>query len=550
MKNTNHQSIVRDQYPLKKSILRLLLASCAALLFVMPNGTASSAPFTFLRLQQQEPSSTPDSTELTEPTIVLSEKQIKKTTAELTRLADRMAKKQQATIAAMEQAEHRLINATIAPSDSSKAAQLHESITERYARLKAHLNQPVGSYPLKNYLSRIDSLQVGSGLMSQTGIGQVRQLTAWSQLGDEATLLQQRFAQAQQVQSFMQERQAQWKQTLQGMQQLQQIKQLQKEVYYYQAQVQAYKTLLKDPKALGGRLLQKIGKHPKFKAWLAKHSLLKKLFKNPAADPAAVPAYLASVQTNASIQQQLAQRFAPVGSNTTMPATGNLSGMTATVPNGLNTLPATVQQGLQNAQQQLRQQQQQPFNNQLQQLAGKLPSRSGSGGTMGASDMPHFTPNHQKTKTFWQRLDYGLQLQSQRSGGWLPATTDIHLQIGYKLHDKLITGIGAMYKLGWGQPIRNIQITHEGVGWKWYVEAQIKGQWWLAGGYEQMYLQRFEGLRAIHNINSWQERGLMGLSRKFKFGKKEQSVQVLWDFLSYRQRPQGTAILFRYQYAL
>jgi len=41
---------------------------------------------------------------------------------------------------------------------------------------------------------------------------------------------------------------------------------------------------------------------------------------------------------------------------------------------------------------------------------------------------------------------------------------------------------------------------------------------------------------------------LIGLSRKYKVGKKEGNMQLLYDFLYGRQTPPGTALKFRIGY--
>jgi hypothetical protein len=48
----------------------------------------------------------------------------------------------------------------------------------------------------------------------------------------------------------------------------------------------------------------------------------------------------------------------------------------------------------------------------------------------GSSDMamPEFKPNNQKTKSFWKRMEYGLNIQSQKTNAFLPTTSDIALQ--------------------------------------------------------------------------------------------------------------------------
>src|SRR5690606_4436050 len=100
---------------------------------------------------------------------------------------------------------------------------------------------------------------------------------------------------------------------------------------------------------------------------------------------------------------------------------------------------------------------------QLNQLKDKL-FKSLPAGSSSDMEMPEgFTPNPQKTKSFWQRIELGTNFQSQRSTGLLPVTSDIGVSIGYKLNDRSIIGIGGSYKAGWGESIRKIRVTHQGM---------------------------------------------------------------------------------------
>ncbi|HEX7845451.1 MAG TPA: hypothetical protein VF476_06570, partial [Chitinophagaceae bacterium] len=187
---------------------------------------------------------------------------------------------------------------------------------------------------------------------------------------------------------------------------------------------------------------------------------------------------------------------------------------------------------------------------QIQQLKNKVLASGG-----GSSDdiMPEgFKPNNQKTKSFWKRLEYGTNVQTVRSNGLLPVTSDLGLSVGYKLTDKSIIGVGGSYKMGWGNNIRNIKITHQGAGLRSFVDVKLKGSLWLSGGYELNWKPALGELN-LSNVNEWGESGLIGLSKvvnvKSKFFKKTR-VQLLWDFLSYEQVPRTQPVLFRLGYSI
>jgi hypothetical protein len=169
----------------------------------------------------------------------------------------------------------------------------------------------------------------------------------------------------------------------------------------------------------------------------------------------------------------------------------------------------------------------------------------------GNSDLalPDFKPNNQKTKSFWNRIEYGLNIQSQKTNALLPVTSDIALTAGYKLNDKSTIGVGAGYKLGWGKNISNIHITSQGVSLRSYIDIKIKGSIWISGGYEENYQHEFTKLEQLKNMNAWQHSGLIGLTKKYKIGKKNGSLQLLWDYLSYSQVPKTPALKFRVGYS-
>jgi hypothetical protein len=185
---------------------------------------------------------------------------------------------------------------------------------------------------------------------------------------------------------------------------------------------------------------------------------------------------------------------------------------------------------------------------QLSQLKDKLSNLGINGGSSDMT-MPDFKPNSQHTKSFLQRIEYGLNVQSQKGSWGIPVTSDIALTAGYKLNDKSTIGIGAAYRIGWGT-IKHIHISHEGAGLRSYVDIKAKGSIWISGGYELNYMHSFQKLTDLYDIQVWQRSGLIGVTKKYKVGKKENNMQLLWDFLSYSQVPRSPAIKFRVGFKL
>jgi hypothetical protein len=162
-----------------------------------------------------------------------------------------------------------------------------------------------------------------------------------------------------------------------------------------------------------------------------------------------------------------------------------------------------------------------------------------------------FKPNNQKTKSFFESLEYGSNIQTQRSSYFFPVTTDLGLSVGYKLNDRSIIGVGASYKIGWGRSWNNIAVSQQGVGFRSFIDWKIKGSFWISGGYEQNYRTGMRGIVQPGDSAIWQQSGLIGVSKiittKSKVLKKTR-VQLLWDVLSYQQRPRTNPILFRVGY--
>lgn len=176
----------------------------------------------------------------------------------------------------------------------------------------------------------------------------------------------------------------------------------------------------------------------------------------------------------------------------------------------------------------------------------------GSVGSNTDPEMPSFkTNNHQRTKSFLNRLEYGFNAQSQKAQWMFPATTDFGLQFGYKLNDNCAIGTGLSYKIGWGKSWNQIEITHQGLGLRSYIDSKIKGSFYISGGYEQNYRSAFKNIDALKNQNAWQASGLIGLSKKYRISSKiKGEAKLLWDFLSYQQIPKTHPIVFRIGYAL
>lgn len=406
----------------------------------------------------------------------------------------------------------------LAKKDPQKAKTLFAGNVAYYERLNSMLkNKTANVHQLNQYLPGLDSLQTATGflqdLQSRVPNMPKEQLEQLKQLSGVFGDVQNKMQSATAVRQLLSERKKQLEATLQQYNFGKHFKKLNKEIFYYQQQLNEYKVLLQDRKKLEEKVMSYVRELPAFKAFMSKNSLFAKLFPMPASDYG-TPQSLAGLQTRASIQNELSQRIGGVGG-------GN---------------PQQYLNG-----------QVQGAKSELDALRNKVNQAGGGDADM---EMPNFKPNQQKTKSFWQRLEYGFNIQSQKSNNLLPTTSDIAVTLGYKLSDKSTIGIGSSYKMGWGNGWRDIRLSSQGIGLRSFMDVRLKGSIWITGGYEQNYLpalgEQLEGL-GIPGLThpSWQASGLVGLSKKYTIGKKTHNLQLLWDFLSYRQIPRTEALKFR-----
>lgn len=397
--------------------------------------------------------------------------------------------------------------------DSNKAKALFAGSSQYYQNLQATMkNTEKKLLRLNQYIPGLDSISTAArfltGHIQLPGLSD-QQLAQIKSLGNITSELQNKMQAAGSIKQLLQQRTQMIREQLAGFELGRSFKQFNQQVYYYQQQIHEYKELLQSPDKLVVKALSFVRGMPAFKDFMSRNSQLAQLFRVPGStsnDP------VTGLQTRAAVQQQINNQFGA----------------------GVNP-QQFVQQQVQQASGAL---------NELKNKANKL------GGGNDELSMPDFKPNSQKTKSFWQRLEYGINIQSQKTNRLLPVTSDVAFTVGYKLNDKSIVGLGAAYKLGWGENISHIRISSQGAGLRSYADIKLKGSIWISGGYEYNYQQEFNKLSQLQNLDAWQKSGLIGLSKKYKIGKKNGNLQLLWDFLSYHQVPQTQPFKFRIGYVL
>ena len=398
-------------------------------------------------------------------------------------------------------------------TDSVKAKEVFGNIEERYSNLRNQLNSNTAQPFSAVYSGHADSLTTALTFLNDNPL--LQQAKGVGSNLKNITALQNKFNQTEQIRKQIKARQEALKQQLQHTPVANELAKYKKQVYYYQAQVKEYREALNDPKRLGSKLLDAAKKIPLFDQFFKKHSELARLFPMPTGYTAAAPGTpIPGLQTQAQVLQNIQTQFGTSG------------------PNPMQ----AIQQQMGAAQ------------NEMSKLKNKF-SQFGSGSS--DDELPDFKPNTQKTKSFLQRLEFGSNFQTTSSRTYFPVTTDMGLSVGYKLNNKSVIGVGSSYKLGLGNSINNIRFTHQGIGFRSFLDWKLKGSFWISGGYEQNYLSTFRQLQELNNRAVWKQSALMGVSKvvdmKSKFFKKTK-VQLLYDFLWKQQLPQTQAVLFRVGY--
>jgi len=285
-----------------------------------------------------------------------------------------------------------------------------------------------------------------------------------------------------------------------------------KELFYYNQQVRDYQQMLDDPDKLMQKMVSLLERLPIFQEFMKSNSVIASMF--PSGGSYGTPQAIAGLQTRNQISQMMGTQLAG--------------------PNA----QSAMNENIGDAQ------------SQLSSIRDRLQNYGQGGADM---DMPNFKPNTQKTKSFLKRLEYGTNIQTQSSNYFFPATTDLGLSVGYKLNDKgSAIGFGGSVKVGWGHDVSHLSISGQGASLRSYSDIKLKGSFYASGGLEYNYQSQFYSGVILKNFNSWQQSGLVGISKiisvKTKVLKKTK-LQLLWDFLSYDQIPKTQPLKFRVGYS-
>jgi len=439
----------------------------------------------------------------------------KKVLGKMHQYEKRLTGKTEKTLTRLSKWENK-IRAILKKADPQAEARLFSNEQMTFSSLLAQLKS--GEAALSGYRSQynayLDTLTTSLQYLKETTQDGIAN-TAIEKASQEISQLKGSIVQAGYTAQFIKERKAQLiKETGKYVKQ-KLLTKISKEDYYFGEALANYKELFSDRTKTEALAKRALGEIPAFREFMKKNSMLSSLFRMPGSDASGnSSASLAGLQTRASVQDLIQQRIAAGG------------------PNAANQL----QQNLAEAQ------------SRLNGMKDKL-LKGGVIGSGGEVEMPGFKPNGQKSRTLWQRLEYGFDVQFAKTNGYLPSTTDIAASIGYRLNDKSVIGAGLSYKLGLGS-INHLRFSSEGMGLRSYLDWKIKGQWYASGGYEMNYRSTFKSITGLKDA-AWQRSALIGISRQYKVSKKlKGEVKVLYDFMANRHVPVGSPFVFRVGYKM
>jgi hypothetical protein len=369
------------------------------------------------------------------------------------------------------------------------------------------------------YMARIDSLQILLNFLNKNPqlLQNARQLTQLQNATASFTQLQSRLQIADQFKQWLQTRQGQLSQAMgsvgkvAGLQNS--LNRYSQQAFYYSQQVRQFKEILNDPDKLLQMSLTVLNRIPAFQRFAKQQGMLGGMFGPPANYGS--PVAIAGLQTKSQVSDQIQHQVASGG------AGGN-----AALQNNLQVADA-----------------------QLDNFKGKL-SQLGAGN--GDIQVPAgFQPNPNKTKTFWKRLQFGVNFQTTHTDYYYPTVSDLGVSLGYKLGGSNLISVGASYKIGWGNGIQHVAFSSQGVGLRSSLQVKIKGTFSLTGGFEYNYTTPFTSYQQLRQLEYWSKSGLLGLTKTVSLKNrffKSTTLSLLWDFLSYQQVPRTQPFVFRIGY--
>lgn len=360
------------------------------------------------------------------------------------------------------------------------------------------------------YNATLDSIRTGLSLTKS--VNALNTSTAIDDVQAQLSELTEELHKAEKIKTLLET-------NLQQLSSFQKIKSIEKQITQYKklaagynARIKETQELLKQPDKIGKQLLSELRQQPAFQKFFAKYSELAKLF--PSAE-------------------------SPMGNLTSIPGLQQRDQLLEHIKTAMGGTSFDPIQLLQSSQQGSQQ------NNLITQATQSLKNK------IKASSTPEQKDPGYKGLSFTQRIFFQTNVQSSSGNRWLPSHTSFAIGSGYKINPKAQLSAEFVWRMGWGQPIKNIQITHQGFGLRSFFDWKVKGQWWVTGSYEKNYYPSYQQLAVATNEHGWRNGALLGISKTMAIkskGMKKFKMQLLYDFLAPSQTPYTSPWKYRMGY--
>lgn len=273
---------------------------------------------------------------------------------------------------------------------------------------------------------------------------------------------------------------------------------MEKEEYYYTAQVNEYRKSLRDPAAAEQQLMQAARKDPRWSEYAA---ALPPLSRGEGAGERLQPKDMVK-----KMMQSQASAVDPDGSK----------------------LLADAQK-------------------QSGELLGMMSEQSTEFGNLdNAAQMPSFTPNPYKTKSFWERIDAGFNLEFDGKTYFLPSCGVAGFQLANNIDKRWSAGALINYRFGMGEDIRHIRFSSMGAGYGVFVNGKVWKGLGAQAGFERNWRTEVKTTEELQFPAAWTSAALLGLTWEYGIGKRAKgTLGVFFDALHNSHTPQTNAILWR-----
>lgn len=399
--------------------------------------------------------------------------------------------------------QERLMKQKLALIDPGKAERIFNGAIGKLEQYKAGLkNKAIALLPVGNSIgnSYVDSL-AGSLTFMKDAKGMVGANGAkLTSALDNVQALKGKLQQSADIEKFIAAHKEQLKvQLAQYSNMLPNLKAINQEYYYYHAQVQEYLGVFRDPKKAEQKAMVLLQKLPAYNDFIKKNSIIAGLFNlGSNYDPAQL---MEGQQTRTLVEPMI-------------------QGAMGSSPTARQAISAQIQQA----------------RSKMDELKKKLPTGGGN-----AADMPDFQPKPLKTKTFFERVEPGGNIQFQKSNTYFPTTAELAGQLAYKLNPKSNIGVGLSYSVGMGSSWEHIVFSHRGFGLRSFLSYKVKGGWYANGGLEaNKVMANATATNYTKKWDGWWRSALLGLSKQYKVSAKlKGNIMLLYDFWPTQNIPQN-----------